>query len=403
MYTENSQILEEFMTVNEYIWSKINNDKKVASNVDKNPLTSVSAIDSAFIIDEEYHEIIITLLYKPDLSKKKIFEELEDKQKKDIDISLEMIINENDNRYRKIGRQIDDLLNLKLIESLKKEKIGNFSDKTISKMFRLSLSGIFYVLINWNRISIQPSVWSALYGNYPDNLLFENFLYQYIEKQSIGEIGIYISHQIISFLSNICKYIVNHLHMLRLPGGYSVDGFPSISLFSWPSQNNVTKDSFSNQAESNLKNYLYKELSWKWIHDARIIPDFMGNKITIKSTEVDFTPILKIFRKEKQAIMKIGTRSIMFLGVERQSNGSLSINGKPHFSHTQFTYHSFNRLCREEVLLLIYRIYKINDFPDVDQSFVEDIVGRTLIKDSTFKKTVDSIRNTFKFKESTHT
>jgi hypothetical protein len=41
---------------------KIKNEKKVASDVDKNPLSAVSAIDSAFIINEEYHEIIITLL-----------------------------------------------------------------------------------------------------------------------------------------------------------------------------------------------------------------------------------------------------------------------------------------------------------------------------------------------------
>lgn len=388
------------MTINDYMRSKINNDKKVASKVDKNPVTAVSAIDSAFLIDEEYHEIIIALLYKPDRSKKKIFEEIRSKKKKDYDNSLETSINEKSkeyNRYGKIRRQVDELVNLKLVESLKEDKIGNFSDKTTSKLYRLSISGIFYVLINWHRISTQYSVLSALSKNYPDNLIFENFLYQYFEKQSIDEIGMYISSQIIAFLSNICKYIVNHLHMLTIPADYSMNGFP---LFSWPSQSNEVKDEFSSQDELKLKNYLFKELSWKWILDARIIPNFMENKITIKSDEVDFTPVIKIFRKEKQAILNIGTTSIMFFGVVRESNGSLSINGKPIFSHTQFTYHSFNRWCREEVLLLIYRIYKINDFPDVDQSFVENIVGRTLIKDSTFKKTVESIRNTFKFKES---
>lgn len=384
------------MTVNDYMWLKINNEKKVASNVDKNPLTAVSAIDSAFLIDEEYHEIIVTLLYKPDLSKKKIFEEIEDKQGKGVGFSHEVSIRQRDNMQVKVKRQVNDLLNLKMIESLKEEKIGNFKNKS-SKMFRLSLSGIFYVLINWNRINIQYSVLSALSKNYPDNLIFENFLYQYFEKRSIDEIGIYISSQIIVFLSNICKYIVNHLHMLGLPSDSSMIGLP---LFSWPRQSNEMKDEFSSQDELKLKNYLFKELSWKWILDARIIPDFLGNKITIKSNEVDFTPIIKIFRKENQAILKIGTKSIMFFGVVRESKGSLSINGKPPFSHTQLTYHSFNRWCREEGLLLIYRIYKINDFPDLDQSFAEDIVHRTLIKDSAFKKTVDSIRNTFNFKES---
>jgi hypothetical protein len=382
------------------MWSKINSEKKVASKVDKNPLTSVSAIDSAFIIDEEYHQIIITLLYKPDLNKTKIFEELLYEMKQKVGSSFEMSLRERDNMYAKIKRQVDDLSNLELIISPKKEKIGNFSDKTSSKLFRLSLIGIFYVLLNWNRISFESSVLNALNKNYPDNLLFENFLYQYIEKQSIGEIGALISHQIVSYLSNICKHIVNHLHMLRTPGDFGTDQFQPSTLFSWPRQNNITKGEFSSQEESNLKNYLYKELTWKWIHDATIIPDFVGNKITIKSTEVDFTPVIEIFRKEKQAILKIGTRSIMFLGIERQSNGSLNIIGKPLLTHTSFRNHSFNKLCKEEVLLLIYRIYKINDFPDYDQSFVEDIVHRTLINDSMFKKTVDTIRNTFEFKES---
>jgi hypothetical protein len=129
------------------------------------------------------------LLYNPDLSKKKIFEVIEEEKRREVGFSPNVSIRERDNMQVKVKRQVNDLLKLKLIETLKEEKIGNLKNKS-SKLFRLSISGIFYVLINWDRISMENSVSSALYKNYPDNLIFEKFLYQYFEKQSIGEIGI---------------------------------------------------------------------------------------------------------------------------------------------------------------------------------------------------------------------
>jgi hypothetical protein len=73
------------------------------------------------------------------------------------------------------------------------------------------------------------------------------------------------------------------------------------------------KNEFSSINKEVLKNNRYEELTWKWIHDARIVGDFVENKITIKNNEVSFTPIIKIYREENRAILKIWKKELLHL------------------------------------------------------------------------------------------
>jgi hypothetical protein len=140
----------------------------------------------------------------------------------------------SDLEYNTIRRYILSISdNLKLIEPERQELVEHMQTKYL-RYYRLSLSGIFYVILNTFDISDDGLV-SHLLKNYPENQLFAIFLYPFINKQTLIETDWDTSFFSIvsSYLKDISKTIVTCVKSVK---GMSTsdDGYYNIHLLDWP-------------------------------------------------------------------------------------------------------------------------------------------------------------------------
>ncbi len=351
MSTEDYSFIDnEFIEIDDSVgkWAKYH--KKVALNIRNTPAFGETVYDGSFKIYEKYNIILDILLKKPELNIMDIYLEKQNGKKH--------IKNENqeepwidDNEYKKIRRKIEDLQKLLFIEKLpdKKTKVGNF-EKVHSVPFRLSLCGIFYIIMNY---ILYRDVWYVLkylLKNYSDNILFQYFLYPYFDKSTLKESILY--PVIIDYLKEVCPLIKYHLSGIGKVENL-VEGYVTTPVFTWASQKRTAVPSSSIHQEnwSSLKEYLDEEMGWKWIYKARIIPDYSKNVISIQSNEVTGSPIIFINREEKKTILKFNGVNYNIFGVD-ESYGEFRIL-KKFVKEKDLRSDSFkNGLLKQHVLLL---------------------------------------------------
>ncbi len=351
MSTEDySFIYSKFIEINESVLSWGRNYKKVALNIRNIPEFVETVYDASFKIYEKYNIVLDILLKKPALNVMDIYLQIQDRKKG--------ITNEDQrdpridrNEYKKIQRMIKDLLNLMYIEKLpeKKANIGNF-EKVRSIPYQLSLAGIFYIIMNHRLFEDVWFVLEHLIKNYSNNILFQYFLYPYFEISTLKES---IMHTlIIEYLQEVCHLIKYHLKW-KVNGENLIEGYVPFRLFSWPNQDSITTNSSSITQEnwSSLKEYLEKEMGWKWIYDAKVIADYTKNIITIQSDELATSSIIFINRQEKKAVLKFNGINYNIFDVD-DSYGKLEIL-KKFFKEKDLRSDSFkNGLLNKHVLLL---------------------------------------------------
>lgn len=190
-------ILDQFIDIDNYVWTKLKKDKKLLKNRRRENTYDENIYDTAYRIDRKYHYILKVILNNPDLNIKRIGE---------MYLNHVSIVKKNrnsssvkHNRYRKIERMIKDLENVHLIERVesKRTPIGNFEKKDAP--YRLTIHGMFFVLLNDEFIGLFEVVGSLL-NNYPKNEIYQIFLYPYFEKESLEEVGDYLfpPHKLVS-------------------------------------------------------------------------------------------------------------------------------------------------------------------------------------------------------------
>ncbi len=341
---------KEFIEIQESVRKWARNHKKVALNIRNTFAFGESVYDGSFKIYEKYNIVLDVLLKKPELNMMEIYLEIKNRNKH-VKNENRKKLRINQKEYKKIERMIKDLQEILYIEKVpeKETKIGNFK-KVRSIPYRLSLGGIFYIIMNYILFIDLWNVLEHLLKNYSNNILFQYFLYPYFEKSTLKDSILYSS--IINYLQEVCNLIKYHLSSIGKVKNL-VKGYMTIHVFSWANQDSTTTNSSSiNQGDwSSLKEYLNKEMGWNWIYHAQVIPDYSKNIIIIQSDEVTVSPIIFINRQEKTAVLKFNGVNYDIFGVD-ELLGELRIL-KKFFKEKDLRSDSFkNGLLNQHVLLL---------------------------------------------------
>jgi hypothetical protein len=178
------------------------------------------------------------------------------------------------------------------------------------KPYRLSLNGIFYVILN-NFSGLYEDLVIPLLKNHGSNILFTLFLYPYISQVTLLEIKENnIFYEVYRYLNNTCITIINSLKSLtNLVYTVDKDGYMLDRLFTWP--NKSTSSPQISFEDKKLRNFLKTHYNWDWICYSRITPNYKQNVIEIfKPNEPEEIIRLSIDEKENKAIITINNKKL---------------------------------------------------------------------------------------------
>jgi len=197
------------------------------------------------------------------------------------------------------------LLNHNLIEVVEEENNSIAEKKrNDAKPYRISLSGICYIILNDFVISFDDLIISLL-KNYGDNVLFTFFLYPFISRKTLvnGEWDSAFFSIVFSYLRDICKAINDSARSLKKMCFKTGDGYLTKQVILW--HNNPNKNNPQNFSDVNLRNYLGWTLGWDWVDSATITPKPDENMIEIldvSDTQRKFT--IFILKDENRAVLR---------------------------------------------------------------------------------------------------
>lgn len=383
MSTEkNEYVLDEFIAIDEYVWKKLRKDKKLLSNRYRENTYSENIYNTAYKIDRKYHRILEVILNYPNLNIKNIAIKALELHKKQQNVKMSDTAQHNN--YKKIRRMIVDLENIHLIEKIIGEErpIGNFDKITVP--YRLTLHGIFFIILNYEFIGFYDTI-KILLKNYPKNSIFQIFLYPYFEKKTLEELDVYLSRLILIYLIDILNMIISKISLWSMPSDNLLHGHVTRDLFSWPKNDDISYNEYFDSSQNwsyELRSYLGQEFKWNWIHSAKIIPRPESNLITINSDQIETPITIRINKQEKKAYIIVDGKNFDIFRVVDKNN-YLSIEGK---------FRLFKKMINDDVeygvkLHLIVLLFGIRNF---DHSTFPK-VKQTLSTDPKFKRTINEM------------
>lgn len=182
---------------------------------------------------------------------------------------------------RTIYRYFEDLVENGFLEPIiENQDMPREMKKNYKKPYRLSLTAIFYVILNNTNISIIELI-RGLFENYRENHLFVHFLYPIIREETLNEIEYDISFYtiVVEYLRNVCRDIVFALKWLKNMRKYtSSDGYLMDPVFVW---HNNPKDNINQEIIDKILFFLNNTLKWENTDDLRITPNSQENTIEI--------------------------------------------------------------------------------------------------------------------------
>ncbi len=297
---------------------------------------------------------------------------------------------------RTIYRNVDDLFKkFKLIELIDDEHyLKKITATKYIKPYRLSLSGIFYIIMNSYDITYDDLILYLL-KNYQENILFTLFLYPFIKKQTLleNDWDTPFFSIVSSYLKDISKTIITYVKSIKSMST-STDGYYNIHLLDWP--NSSTKIDIPISHYSNLRYFLKKTLDWYWIDIAKIIPKVNENSIEIIDK---YNPENKynihIIKDEKKAILRQYGKWLWEFSVI--DNGSfLTMEAKTDRKSEDIINVPFVESCKRHLLNFLTSL-KTNVIPSssyTNQSF------ETLTKDEKYQKALKYLEKELKFNQS---
>jgi len=300
----------------------------------------------------------------------------------------------------------------KLYNKFKLTEIGKKDYKSIEKNngaipYRLSLNGIFYIIIHNKNKHIFDRVVLPLIKNYGSSILFTYFLYPYISKETLLEIekldikdGI-IYEPVFFYLQNICNTIIKSLKSLDSLF-YSVDenGFILDWIFMWPRESNKYDLSFD---DYELKKFLKTNFKWDWIDNATITPNFNENIIYIKdnSKSSDATSSkndnirIVIDERENTAVLKQNREILKKFVITHNRHAPvedlyLSIDIKTSETETEYLTKYIVDKCKD-----LHKNLLLDIISQIDTSYKSYDL---LLKDENFNKMIEEMDNGIKIK-----
>jgi hypothetical protein len=199
---------------------------------------------------------------------------------------------------------------------VEKQELIKGTKTKYSKPYRLSLSGIFYEILNTFNISYDNLIMSLL-KNYKNNALYTLYLYPFIKEQTLldvkGDSAVFSN--IAMYLRNVCNVIVDSVRGLRSMVFTTPDGYLIDQVFVW--FNDPSNNLNPNFSAVNLRYFLKKAFNWTWIDKAKITTKVDENLIEIMIPSIlKISAIYQFTRMtEEQSLGKAGKRYLNFPSV----------------------------------------------------------------------------------------
>ena len=195
------------------------------------------------------------------------------------------------------------------------------------KPYKLSLNGIFYIILNDLGMPNYDLV-RSLIRNYKNNVLFSLFLHPFIEEQTILAGWTIDLFNIITYLKDICYEICKYIKHLKNNSLTTEDGYIIKQVFFWT--NNMENDLLEIQ-KFNLQIFIRNTLKWNWINNAEIIPKINENEHLIEIRD-RYNPqhrlYISIHKDEKKAVLRQNGIKYYEFSVTSINNSSISIETK---------------------------------------------------------------------------
>jgi hypothetical protein len=308
---------------------------------DKPILQNFSCLSYLKIADTKYVQILNYFLKNPGKTTQEVVDEAS---------SLEELKNYD---YNTIRRYVNYLLDdLKLIEIEKKELVQNMKSK-YKKYYRLSLNGIFFVILNTFDNSKEDLIFSLL-RNYGNNILFSLFLYPFIKEQTLKALRVGwdsdIFFNISLYLRDVCKDIVESIRSLRTMNFTTTDGYIIKQVFICSTN---TDSSLQTSSTLVLQHFLNKILKWDWVFKSTVIPKIDENVIEISDP---YNPKnnsrITLLNDEKKAVLRQNSTKLYEFSIT-VNDSSLILGAKTKIKRIDSLSLSFVNRCREHLLIFL--------------------------------------------------
>ncbi len=293
-----------------------------------------------------------------------------------------------------VRRDLKFLHDNKLIEILDEEKhsvpprIPN-----APKPYRLSINGIFYVILKTYDVSFIDLVLS-IQENYRENILFTHFLYPFITEQTLLESknDSAFFTIIVCYLRSICNVIVDGLNCLKKIDFSSIsdDGYLLKQVFVWYDS---LRENSNSSLIPNIKNFLQMSLGWDRIEDVRIFPKVNENIIDIQDmSKPQIKTQIVIIRNIPKAILRQNGEDVLEFAVKNEGTflGIYVRSDRKWFEPLDFQfYHS----CKERLVNFLTKLR--TDILHSNCSYRNPIF-EILSKDENYKKALEFLEKELK-------
>lgn len=266
---------------------------------------------------------------------------------------------EKDKTYKRMERDVEVLCKLKLITESSVYQKKNLGTDYFS--YELSLNGIFYCIINSHNspeLTIRHQlIIVSLLRNYPDNALFNIFLYPYFETNTLNENAVALFVDIIPYLSEICKIIIKSIHKLDTMKDMLIEGYWPENLFDWPltyPEDKVRYDRFFS-TNGQLAKYLSKKLVLNWTKRDEILPKYDEDLITIRNNHLKSDTYIRISRSQNTVYLKYGENKLFFK-LTRPNTENFVIYGKSDEIYKDSLNKEIKEQSESKLVELIYKI-----------------------------------------------
>lgn len=254
---------------------------------------------------------------------------------------------------KKVGRYLEKLEQMRLIKLVQIEEPGTF--------YKLSLNGLFYVIINWYKspfINVLPSLLNTILKRYDDSLFLRYFLFPYFENKTLETAETDLENDILLYLEEICKAIISEKQENSWLKKELIDGMYPKHLFSWPSPDGDKRQIYRDLIKkgTSIRQFLYSELGWEWVIDAKIIPSFEKDLITITTSFPIRTATIRINRRTKFAIVEQGSRQYAKIRMSLNNDKSFSVQVKSAVNNKVLSEEALDNYCKLKLFDLIYHI-----------------------------------------------
>jgi hypothetical protein len=279
-----------------------------------------------------------------------------------------------------VQRNLKFLLDINLMEFIKKEN-ANINSKTVRKPYRLTLSGVIYLIQNTFDISHIDLV-LALLINYKENVLFTNFFYPFLNEPTLIEAKDDSSFFsiIISYLRNICNVIANHIHSIKkMDKDISEDGYIMKQIFAW--YNNL-QDSNDSNLIVNIKNFLRYKLKWNEIENIQITFEVDENIIEIRDGhKPQRNSTISISKENSKAIFRQNGKKLFEFKIKDEGS-FLSVLFKTDKKFDELLKFEFSSKCEDHLIHFLVHL-KTKIIPS-NRSYINPLF-ETLSKDEKYK------------------